>query len=190
LIHIREATPLLVKDTLELHASLVHWRALGVEREAVADHEPEILLEPLRIQVFVVLQFLANSREIHRLLDELRVRGDFKLNPVDRLIERTGIVIVLLLVQLREDLAAEAKLLGRGLILDRTRFLDTLGLVISKLARGWCMNLALGTVVGLVAANGRNRIGRTADRRTTAFPSRRSNLFLDRLGYKHQHSVL
>lgn len=79
---LREVLPLLVEEALQLDTRKIYGRARGVEMEAVADHELEVGEKCLGARVLVGVQPLPHGREVHGLLDHLRIGRDVQRNPV------------------------------------------------------------------------------------------------------------
>jgi len=161
-----EPLPFLVKEFLELDTREVDRCAGRVEGEAVPDHELKVLKELLRVRVLVRVQLAAHRAEIHRLLDDLGVAGDVELLPIYGLVERTGDRPQVLLVQVVEELAAEAQLLCRAVVTcGAFRSPRTLGQIgVGKVLRRRRMDLAARTTGGVLlrAADGWDGGGRAA----------------------------
>ena len=80
---------------LHLYAYLAHVTLSAVVQPAVEKNEVHVGHEALNTAILVLLQLLTYRRKVHRILDDLRVVGDFQLNIIDRILKDIGLLVPL-----------------------------------------------------------------------------------------------
>jgi hypothetical protein len=77
---------------LYIYGNLSNKAFLSIEQNTIVKHQPKVTQELLGILVDPSLNFLLNCREVHWILDHLKVGWQVKFDWVDWLMEEVGLI--------------------------------------------------------------------------------------------------